>query len=171
VLDREDLLLAVAGQMEDVMRLAKITTDDDAANMGGVLDRTFRALGVDQATLVAGVVADGAEEQALAYAEFFLLRRAVLATVAKMNVAAGSAKANLREQYENLKEQMNLALAIAQGYGLSLVVEVSSSVWPVPYVGGESITDYEAIASESDRISPMFAITDLAPIHYYDTDY
>lgn len=170
MLDREDFLNAVAGQMEDVLRLAKLTTVDDAANMGGIVDRSLRALGFAQSELATAEIATGDEEKALAYADYFALRRAVLATVTKMNVSAGAAKANLREQYLNLKEQMEMALVIAQGYGLTIVLS-GSGVWPVPYVGGVSIDDYESVSHDTDYISPMFAITDLAPNYGYESDY
>lgn len=156
-LTRAALITAVAGELDDVLTLAGMTSADDAANMKSPIDQVFRELGTAEASLATATVADGSEKKSVAYATYFVLRRASRALVKKMSVASGGARANLREQYENVRAEMRDALAIAQGYGLA----VGLGATPTPYAGGISQSNYDDVALDTDRIPPLFSLTDL----------
>lgn len=158
---RTELLEEVAGELDDVLTLAKLLPVDDATNLGGPLNRTFRALGATQAELPTAVVNTGAEEAAVAWANYFVLLRAVNGVVAKMNVSAGAAKADLHQQYENLKDRLEYAEKIAVSYGL-VIGSSTEGVYPIVWAGGVTHTDYDAMSGDTDRIEPFFSSQDVA---------
>ena len=125
-LTRAELNTAVTGELAGVLTLAGFAATDTSGAMKEVLDRTFRALGVAEAGLASAMVEDGAEQSAIAFARYFVLDKAVMATTSKMNVKAGSASANLREQHENLKQQRDEAYATAEVYGLWVLTRMGS---------------------------------------------
>lgn len=161
MLSRAELATAVSGELAGVLTLAGFAATDTSGAMKEPLDRTFRALGVTESGLAAATVPDGSEERAIAYLRYFVIDKAVYATTAKMNVKAGSASANLREQHENLLRLQASALAVAQSYGLSLPGNGLSGVMPIPYAGGVSEGDYVSLAHDGDRLSPLFSLHDL----------
>lgn len=158
-LTRAELLAAVTGEQTQVLELVGLTALDNAANMKSPIDKTFRALGSTQAGLGSYVVPDGDEDKAVAFANYFVLDRALSAIASAMNVAAGSARAELHQQWENIKELTNRALIIAQGYGLTIAGGLVGGFNPIPYVGGIDDTDWDIV--QSDRKAPLFSIDDL----------
>lgn len=159
-LARADLVTAVAGELADVLTLAGIAATDTSGALKEPLDRVFRALGVAEAGLASATVADGDEQRAIAYAAYFVLSRAVGALASRVDVSLGRGEANAKESqaFAHVQEQMREALAIAQGYGLTVG---KSSLAPVPYAGGISRSDYDAAEQDSDRLPPLFAVSDL----------
>lgn len=161
-LSRAALISAVSSELDGVLTLAGFTSADTAGNCKEPADRTFRALDVAEVDLATATIADGAEEQGIAYLRYFVIEKAVWNTSSKMNVKAGSASANLKEQHDHLKELLGLALAQAQALGLPLPGAGQSAYTPVPYAGGISQSEYDSIAANSDRIPPMFSLDDIA---------
>jgi hypothetical protein len=160
-LTRAELNAAVTGELAGVLTLAGFAATDTSGAMKEVLDRTFRALGIAESGLGTAAVADGAEAQAIAYLRYFVVDKAVWATTTKMNVKAGSAAANLREQHENLLRLLNAALAQAQACGLPLPGNGRSPYVPVPFAGGIDQGDYDARADDASRVPPLFSSRDL----------
>ena len=164
-LSRASLITAVTGELAGVLTLAGFTAADTAGNMKEPADRCFRALGVAEGDLASATVADGDEEKAIAYLRYFTVDKAVWATASKMNVAAsGGAKANLREQHENLLRLLSAALAQAQALGLPLPGNGQSPYIPVPFGGGVSQSDYDARADDTSRVPPLFSTRDLPSV-------
>lgn len=125
-LTRAQLNTAVTAELAGVLSLAGFAATDTSGAMKEPLDRALRALGESESALAAASVADGSEAKAIAYLRYFVLDKAVLATTSKMNVKAGSASANLREQHENLKQQRDEARLTAESYGLWLATSAGS---------------------------------------------
>lgn len=163
-LTRAQLNTAVTGELAGVLTLAGFTATDGTGNMKEPLDRCFRALAVTESGLATATVPDGDEEKAIAYLRYFTVDKAVWATTAKMNVKAGSASANLREQHENLLRLQSAALAQAQAYGLPVPGNGQSGYIPVPFGGGTSQSDYDARADDTGRVPPLFSTRDLPPV-------
>ena len=155
-LARADLTTTIAGELANVLTLAGLSTTDTSGNLKEPLDRVFRALAVAEADLATAAVADGAEERAVAYARYFVLVRATDALAGKMDVSAGAASAKLRQQFENVRDRMQEALIVARGYGLAIAGDGVSGIAPIPYAGGVSRSDYDAIAADADRVPPLF---------------
>lgn len=160
-LSRAQLNTAVTGELAGVLALGGFAATDTAGNGKEPLDRCFRALGVAESDLATATVADGAEQQALAYLRFFVVDKAVWATASKMDVKAGSASAAARQQHENLLRLWNTALAQAQYYGLPVPGAGQSPYVPVPFGGGVALADYEARADDQSRVPPLFSARDL----------
>lgn len=160
-LTRAQLVTATAGEWAQVLTLAGLAATDTSGALKEPIDKTFRALDVTEANLATATVVDGGEEQALAYAAYFVLARAVAATVSKMTVAAGTTKASLREQHENLLRLLAHALAIAQSFGLSIPGADGGGCIPIPYAGGVDQADYDANLADTSRVPPLFSVDDL----------
>jgi hypothetical protein len=157
-LSRAQLIAVVAGELDDVLTLAKLTAVDDAPNLKGPIDRTFRAIGVAEAGLAAATVADGGEQQAIAYATYFVLQRATWALTDRMDVSGARGGAKLRQRFENVRDRLDEALSIAQHYGLAIPGNGAITRHPLIYAGGVSSGDYDAVASDGDRMKPLFTV-------------
>lgn len=155
-LSRADLIAAAAGELVGVLALAGMTAVDDAANLKGPIDRTYRALGFSEAQLSA-LIADGDEEAAIAFATYFVLARATFSVAKKFDVS-GNTGAKLEQQYQHLKELRDEALRIAQGYGLQVAGHGVSGILGIPYAGGIESSDYETIAEDASRKQPLFSL-------------
>ena len=148
-LSRAALLGVVAGEQHEALALARLAEADQPGALKEPLDRCFRALGAVEGELASAEVADGGEPRAIAFATYFVLERAALALVGKRTVAAGRTRSNAREQYENVRERMEAALAIAQGYGLAVAGNGRGGAVPLPYGGGVD-------AADGGRVPPLF---------------
>lgn len=115
---RAQLTTTLGGELAEALTLAGLASTDTSGALKEPIDRAFRQLDTDEADLATAEVADGDEAKAIAFAMFFVLDRIVSALLRKMNVGGSGAKANLREQYENAKEQRAASLAMAVTYGL-----------------------------------------------------
>ena len=161
-LTRAELNTAVTGELAGVLAVAEFAATDAAGAMKEPLDRCFRALGITETGLASATVADGGEEQAIAYLRYFAINKAVWATTAKMNVkASGGAAANLREQHENLLRLQAEALALAQSFGLAVPGNGQSPYIPVPFGGGIDQADVDARTDDTSRVPPLFSTRDL----------
>jgi hypothetical protein len=155
-LTRAALVTAVAGELSQVLTLAGLGNTDVSGALKEPLDKVFRALGTAEASLASGAAADGAEQQAVAYAVYFALARATEALASKMDVSAGSASAKLRQQFENVRDRMKEALAIAQSYGLPVYTD-GRGLAPMPFAGGISRAARETVIADIDREAPLFS--------------
>lgn len=162
-LSRADLVGIVASEQHESLVLARLSDADQPGALKDPLDRCFRALGTPESGLATASVPDGGEQRAIAFATYFVLARATLALVGKRTMAAGRTRSHAREQYENVRERMREALAIAQGYGLALAGNGLSGLTPVPYAGGVALGDYTAREQDGDRVPPLFSRADLPP--------
>lgn len=158
---RAELIAATAAELSGVLTLAGFTAADTTGNMKEPTDRAFRALGVGQNVIDYGLAPDGEEEKWLAYLRYFVIDKAVWNTTAKMNVKAGSATANQREQHENLLRLQASALALAQSFGLQVPGNGQSGIVPVPFGGGIDQGDYDAVADDTSLVPPLFSRRDL----------
>lgn len=163
-LTRAQLIAAVAGELAGVLTLGGFTSADTATNMKEPTDRAFRALGVGQNVIDYGQAPDGDEEKWLAYLRYFTIDKAVWNTTAKMNVKAGSASANAREQHENLLRLQASALALAQSFGLQVPGAGQSAYLPIPFGGGIDQAAYDATADDTSRVPPLFSRRDLPTV-------
>lgn len=161
---RAALNTAVTADLSGVLTLAGFAATDTSGAMKEVLDKTFRALGVAESGLASATVADGSEQQAIAYLSYFTIDKAVWNTTAKMNVKAGSAAANQREQHENLLKLLGHALAQAQAYGLPVPGNGQSGYIPVPFGGGIDQGQYDATADDTSLVPPLFSRRDLPTV-------
>jgi len=160
-LPRATLVEAMTGELEEVLELADIDPVDQTGDLKEPIDRTFRALGVAEVDLATASAATGSEAKAIAYATYFVLYKATAALVAQMNMSSAGARAELRQQYENVRDRMREALEIAQGFGLSIATGGSAGVAPIPFAGGIESADYEGVADSSSRMPPLFDLRDL----------
>jgi hypothetical protein len=156
-LDRATLMTEVGGELAGVLALAKLSVLDDVENLSPPLNRTFRAMGVAETDLATAVVATGQEQQAIAYATFFILDRALRGIPKKMDVSGGGSSAKLSNQWDHLRELRDEALLVAQGFGLDIAGAGESGWIPIPYAGGVSESDYLA-NREGDRLEPLFQV-------------
>lgn len=163
-LTRAQLNTAVTGELAGVLTLAGFAATDTSGAMKEPLDSTFRALGEDESDLATATVADGDETKAIAYLRYFTVDKAVWNTTAKMNVKAGSATANQREQHENLLKLLAHALGQAQAYGLQVPGNGQSGYIPLPFGGGIDRSQYDTTAADTSRVPPLFSLDDLAPL-------
>lgn len=157
-LTRAQLVAALVGELGEVLDPAQLAATDTTGAMKEPVDRTLRAMGVADASLATATVATGAEAKAIAYGLYFTLWRATNALVGQMDVGSAGASAKLRQQFENVRDRMKEALRIAQGYGLTVASEGYTGIDPVPYVGGITATDFDAV---SGIMPPLFDITTL----------
>jgi len=163
-LTRAELIAAVAGELSGVLTLGGFTSADTTGNMKEPTDRAFRALGVGQNVIDYGQAPDGDEEKWLAYLRYFTIDKAVWNTTSKMNVKAGSAAANAREQHENLLRLQASALALAQQYGLQVPGNGQSGYIPIPFGGGIDQAQHDATADDTSLVPPLFSVRDLPTV-------
>jgi hypothetical protein len=121
-LSRAQLVTEIGGLLGNVLSLAGLAPTDTVGALQEPINATLRAMGVEEANLAspaADLVPDKAEAQALAFARYFVLERAVDAVQDLTDISAGEdggVKSN--QTVQSLERQRDRALAKAESYGL-----------------------------------------------------
>lgn len=160
-LARSVLVAAIAGGLRELLAEAELLPADTTGHLKEPIDQTFRALGVAEVGLAAATVADGSESAAIAIANYFTLARILNAVSTEISLSSVGSRAEFQQLYDHVKERLEAALVVAQGYGLVIAGAGSSGIVPIPYAGGIDAFDYAEIADDTSQVPKLFSLRDL----------
>ena len=158
-LTRDALRAEVAALTREALALATIPETDAGGDLAEPLNQALRVLGFAESDLATATVPDGDERKAIEAGVFFALDRATRALVTKMNVAAGDGvKANLREQWANVRVQRDDQANVLRRLGVFVTIADADGpvVAAIPYAGGTSQADRDLVAADADLVPPLF---------------